>query len=234
MSEPTFDNPIDQHHYDTITERLGVNRLKAEADAAAGREPVFDEQPLDAEPAVAQPAESLRDLATEAAVLKLLAERVAAAQKDVKARTQRALDVAEKRDGTERVVASLPTGEQVATISLRKGETGPVVTDEEALARWIRKTWPDEEWTTTRIVREVKPWKLAELLAEMDAAESAKLVDKTTGEVLDVPGVVIKPTRARTYAITWRKGGKDTTAEAWRSGALAQQLAAITAGGEAA
>ncbi|MEW2297345.1 hypothetical protein ABZ719_32365 [Streptomyces sp. NPDC006743] len=234
MSEPTFDDPIAQHHYDTITEALGVQRLKVEADAAAGREPTFDEQPLDAEPAVAQPAESLRDLATEAAVLKLLAERVAAAQKDVKARTQRALDAAEKRDGTERVVASLPTGEQVATISLRKGETGPVVTDEEALARWVRQQWPDEEWTTTRIVREVKPWKLAELLAEMDAAEAAKLVDKTTGEVLDVPGVVIKPTRARTYAITWRKGGKDTTAAAWRSGALAQQLAAITAGGEAA
>ncbi|MFC8925252.1 hypothetical protein ACFT43_05130 [Streptomyces albidoflavus] len=197
-------------------------------------EPTFAEQPLDAEPAVAQPAESLRDLATEAAVLKLLAERVTAAQKDVKARTQRALDAAEKRDGTERVAASLPTGEQVATISLRKGETGPVVTDEEVLARWVRQQWPDEEWTTTRIVREVKPWKLAELLAEMGAAGAAKLVDQVTGEVLDVPGVVIKPTRARTYAITWRKGGKDTTAEAWRSGALARQLAAITAGGETA
>ncbi|WP_239476017.1 hypothetical protein [Streptomyces sp. CS090A] len=233
MTAQTFADPIEQHHYDTITERMGVNRLKAEAEAAAGHEPPLDDdQALDAEPAVAEPVESLRDLATEAAVLKLLSERVAAAQKDVKARTQRALDEAEKRDGTERVAASLPTGEQVATISLRKGETGPVVTDEEALARFIRKQWPAEEWTTTRIVREVKPWKLAELLAEMDAAGAAKLVDKVTGEVLDVPGVIIKPTRARTYAITWRKGGKDTTAEAWRTGALAQQLAAITAGGE--
>ncbi|MFF5495735.1 hypothetical protein [Streptomyces aquilus] len=189
---------------------------------------------MSAEQQTEQPVESLRELATQEAVLKLLAERVAAAQKDVKARTQRALDAAQKRDGTERVGAYLPTGEQVATISLRKGETGPVVTDEEALARWVRQTWPDEEWTETRIVRTVKPWRLAEMLAEMDAAGAAKLVDKTTGEVLDVPGVVIKPTRARTHGITWRAGGKEQTAEAWRTGVLAQQLAAITAGGEAA
>ncbi|GGR80727.1 hypothetical protein GCM10010252_19050 [Streptomyces aureoverticillatus] len=180
-----------------------------------------------------QPAESLRDLATQEAVLKLLAERVAAAQKDVKARTQKALDAAQKRDGTERVGAYLPTGEQVATISLRRGETGPVVTDEEALARWVRQTWPDQEWTETRIVRTVKPWRLAEMLAEMDAAGAAKLVDKTSGEVLDVPGVAIKPTRARTHGVTWRTGGKDLTAAAWRTGALSGQLAALTSGGDA-
>lgn len=179
-----------------------------------------------------QPAESLRDLAQQEAVLKLLAERVAAAQKDVKKRVQAALDTAEKRDGTERVGAYLPTGEQVATISLRKGETGPVVTDEEALARWVRHMWPDEEWTETHIVRRVKPWKLAELLGELEAAGVAKVVDKATGEVLDVPGVTIKPTRARTHAITWRPAGRDATAEAWRTGTLAGQLATITAGGE--
>ncbi|WP_329148765.1 hypothetical protein OIU91_21205 [Streptomyces sp. NBC_01456] len=180
-----------------------------------------------------QPVESLRDLAQQEAVLKLLAERVAAAQKDVKKRVQAALDTAEKRDGTERVGAYLPNGEQVATISLRKGETGPVVTDEEALARWVRQMWPDEEWTETRIVRRVKPWKLAELLGEIGAAGVAKLVDKATGEVLDVPGVTIKPTRARTHAITWRNGGRDATADAWRTGALSAQLAAITAGDQA-
>ncbi|KUN96169.1 hypothetical protein [Streptomyces caeruleatus] len=186
------------------------------------------------QPAAEQPVESLRDLATEEAVLKLLAERVAAAQKDVKARTQKALDAAAKRDGTERVGAFLPDGEQVATISLRKGETGPVVKDMEALARWVRQQWPDEEWTETRIVRTVKDWKLAELLAEMDAAGAAKLVDKVTGEVLDVPGVRIEPTRARTHAITWRTDGRAKVAQAWRTGALSKQLAAITAGGDAA
>lgn len=181
-----------------------------------------------------QPIESLRDLAQQAAVLKLLAERVAAAQKDVRKRTQIALDAAAERDGVERITAELPTGEAVATIGLRKGETGPVVVDEEALARWVRATWPDEQWTETRIVRTVKPWKLAELLGEMEAAGAAKVADKATGEIHEVPGVVIKPTRARTHGITWRKGGKEATAAAWRTGALAGQLAAITAGEESA
>ncbi|MFE7782067.1 hypothetical protein [Streptomyces nigrescens] len=179
-----------------------------------------------------QPAESLRDLATQAAVLKLLAERVAAAQKDVRKRTQAALDTAAARDGVERIAAELPGGQAVATIGLRKGETGPVVVDEDAFARWVRATFPDEEWTETRIVRTVKPWKAAELLAEMDAAGTAQIADKVTGQVHTVPGVTIRPTRARTHGITWRKGGKDATAEAWRTGALAAQLAAITAGKE--
>ncbi|MFZ3569248.1 hypothetical protein ACNYS0_20060 [Streptomyces sp. BH034] len=185
-------------------------------------------------PAAEQQGESLRDLATQAAVLKLLAERVAAAQKDVRKRTQAALDAAAERDGVERIAAELPGGPTVATIGLRKGETGPVVTDEDALARWIREQWPDEQWTETRIVRTVKPWKLAELLGEMEAAGATKVADKTTGEVHDVPGVVIKPTRARTHGITWRKGGKEATAAAWRDGTLADQLAAITAGEEGA
>ncbi|MER0481614.1 hypothetical protein ABR737_25305 [Streptomyces sp. Edi2] len=186
-----------------------------------------------------QSAESLRDLAVEAAALKLLAERVVVARKDVQARTQRALDAAAERDGVERVAATLPGGETVATISLRKGETGPVVVDEDAFARWVRQTFPDEQWTETAIVRRVRPWKAAELLAEMAAAGAARVVvaeqvDEKTGEVVadavhDVPGVAIKPTRARTHAVTWRKGGKDATAEAWRTGALAGQLAALTA-----
>jgi len=179
--------------------------------------------------------ESLRDLALEEAALKLLAERVAAAQKDVKKRTQAALDRAAERDGVERVVAELPGGQQVATVSLRKGETGPVVVDEDAFARWVRQTFPDEEWTETRIVRTVKPWKAAEFLAEMEAAGAAQLADKETGEVHDVPGVMIKPTRARTHAITWRKDGRTAVAEAWRTGTLARQMAALTAGeGDAA
>lgn len=171
----------------------------------------------------------MRDLAVEEAALKLLSERVAAAQKDVKARTQAALDRAAKRDGVERVVAELPDGQQVATISLRKGETGPVVVDEDAFARWVRATFPDQQWTETRIVRTVKPWKAAEFLAEMDAAKSAQLADKTTGEVRDVPGVMIKPTRARTHAITWRKEGRDAVAEAWRTGTLTRHMAALMA-----
>lgn len=174
------------------------------------------------------PRESLRDLAAEAAALDLLAARVAEAKKDVRARLQAALDDAHKRDGVDRVAASLPSGETVATFSLRKGEVGPVVVDEDEFARWVRDT-VGEEFTTVRIVREVKPWKAKELLDQMAALERtpgpdgptpAQWPNPDTGEVVDVPGVLIKPTRARTHGITWRKSGKDAVVAAWRRGEL--------------
>ncbi|WP_326797476.1 hypothetical protein OG946_20315 [Streptomyces sp. NBC_01808] len=188
-----------------------------------------------------QPVESLRDLALQAAAIDLVAARVAALKKDVRARTQRALDAADERDGTERVAAQLPDGTAVATISLRKGETGPVVVDEEAFARWVRERFPDEAWTETRVVRTVKPWATAELLAAIAAvglspsetgARPAQWADPQTAEVHEVPGVMIKPTRARTYSRTWRKGGEDALAAAWRNGTLAGQLDALTAPAE--
>ncbi|WND36954.1 hypothetical protein RI578_22870 [Streptomyces sp. BB1-1-1] len=190
-----------------------------------------------------QPAESLRDLAIEEAALDLLAARVAAAKKDVRKRTQAALDAAARRDGVERIAATLPTGQQVATISLRKGTVGPVVTDEEAFARWVAARWPErrQEYTETRLVRTVKEWRAAELVAEMAALElgldgkgtrPAQWADPESGELVEVPGVLIKPTSARTHALTWRKDGKAATAEAWRTGTLARQFAAITAGGD--
>ncbi|MFC3347741.1 hypothetical protein ACFOOM_09940 [Streptomyces echinoruber] len=194
--------------------------------------------------AVEEPVESLRDLAVEEAALDLLAARVAAAKKNVRARMQAALDRAAKRDGVERVAAELPTGQAVATISLRKGSVGPVVVDEEAFARWVAARWPEQrqEFTETRIVRTVKEWRAAELVAEMAALElspapgestrPALWADPDTGEMVEVPGVLIKPTSARTHSLTWRKGGKEATAEAWRTGVLARQFAAITAGGE--
>lgn len=179
-----------------------------------------------------QAAPTLRELALEEAALDLLAARVAAAKKDVRSRMQTALDGAARRDGVERVVATLPNGETVATISLRAGATGPVVVDEDELARWLRHTYPAQEWTTMRLVREVRPWKLAELVAQMDAAGAAQIVDPDTGEVHDVPGVLIKPVRARTHFLTWRKTGKAAVGEAWRSGALTGYMAALTAAPE--
>lgn len=183
------------------------------------------------------PGPSLRDLALEEAALDLLADRVSKAKKDVRARMQAALDTAARADGVDRVAATLPTGETVATVSVRPGATGPVVTDEEALARWLRATWPEQDWTTTRLVREVRPWKLAELVAQMDAAQAAKVVDAETGEIHDVPGVVIKPTRARTHALLWKKTGKADTGkaavgEAWRNGTLTRYMTALTAAPE--
>lgn len=188
--------------------------------------------------------ESLKELAAEEAVIDLLAGRVLDAKKSVRARMQVALEAAAESHGVEKIAASLPSGETVATIGIRKGETGPVVTDADAFARWVRVTFPDEEWTTTRIVREVKPWKAAELLAAMEAVglspaargeepKAAQWPHPETGEIHEVPGVIVKPTRARTHALTWAKTGKAAIGEAWRKGDFAHHLAALTAGPEA-
>ncbi|MER8042562.1 hypothetical protein [Streptomyces sp. NPDC094032] len=193
---------------------------------------------------VEQPAASLRDLAIEAAALDVLAARVAAAKKDVRARLQTALDEAAQRDGVDRVVAELPGGRPVATVSLRRGSVGPVVVDEDVFARWVAARWPEQraEFTETRVVRTVKAWRAAELVGEMAALDlsieqgkstrPAMWADPDTGELVEVPGVLIKPTSARTHSLTWRKDGKAATAEAWRTGGRAQQFAALTTGAE--
>lgn len=172
----------------------------------------------------------LKELAAERAALDLIAERVMEAKKDVARRMQAALDAADKDHGQDRVTASLPDGTDVATITLRKGAVGPVVTDAEAFAVWVRDTFGAEA-VATRIVREVRPWKAAEVLAAMDALglgmapvgqpmRAAQWADPETGEIVDVPGVHIKPTSARTHARTWKKGGKDALIAAYLSGEL--------------
>ncbi|APD18568.1 hypothetical protein SEA_PICARD_38 [Streptomyces phage Picard] len=193
---------------------------------------------------VEQPVASLRDLAMEAAALDVLAARVAAAKKDVRARLQAALDDAARRDGVERVAAELPDGRAVATVSLRKGSVGPVVVDEDTFARWVAARWPEQrqEFTETRVVRTVKAWRAAELVGEMAALDlsiepgkstrPAMWADPDTGELVEVPGVLIKPVSARTHSLTWRKDGKAMTAEAWRTGGRARQFAALTTGTE--
>lgn len=175
-------------------------------------------------------SDDLRELAAERAALDLIGERLAEAKKTNAKRMQAALDAADKASGQERVSAALPSGEEIATISLRKGTWGPVVTDPEAFALWVRDTIGGE-FVDTRIVREVRPWKAAELVAAMATLElsvapvgqplrAAQWADPTTGEIVDVPGVHIKPTSARTHARTWKAGGKARLVAAYLSGEL--------------
>jgi hypothetical protein len=86
------------------------------------------------------------------------------------------------------------------------------------------------------VIREVRPTFQALLLAEMTAAGVTKWVDKDTGEVHDVPGVEIKPARARTHSVTFTRaskklpgGGRELVRAAWRGGALSEALPALAA-----
>lgn len=180
-------------------------------------------------------SESLRDLANERAAIDLMIDRLMTAKKGNAKRMQAALDAADKETGQERVAACLPSGEEVATISLKKGSVGPVVTDAEAFAVWVRDTFPNDEVTTVRVVREVKPWKSAELIAAMDAIglgmagpgeplRPAQWANPETGELIDVPGVHIKPTVARTHQRRWKPGGAERLLAAYLAGELTEVM----------
>lgn len=167
-------------------------------------------------------------LALEEAVLKALADQIAARLRDVRAGMQAALD----STGASRVAAALPDGTKVATVSLSEPKPTAVVTDEKAYLGWVREHSPAN--VVTRLITEARPAYTAALLAEMTAAGVAQWADKDTGEVHNVPGVEIRATRARSHSVRPVKGGPEAIAAAWRSGQLAHlNLPQLNAGEDA-
>ncbi|MER7697004.1 hypothetical protein [Streptomyces sp. NPDC096095] len=222
--------PIEQHHYDTIMERIGLNRLAAEEAAAQGEAaPDPGEQPA---PAVTVPdPTAIREAVTEQAVLGALLEEVKAAYAAARTEAEYLLTQQYKATGSTKVDVTLPDGTKVGSISRTPGETAAKVIDEDAFRAWVRDTYPTEHVVKAvpmRIVAEVQPGFTSKLLAEMTAAGRAQYADPTTGEVHDVPGVAIAPARAATTRITYgrkSKGqpltGRELIAEAWQAQGLA-------------
>jgi hypothetical protein len=161
---------------------------------------------------------NLRELAREEATLKALADVVTDRLKAIRAETQAALDAAEEQTGTRQVAASLPDGTPVATISLTDPKPEAKVTDLEAFKAWVMREFPGE--IERQFVAEVRPAFLDKVLAEMTAAGVARLVNKETGELHDVPGVEVKATRSRNHSLRFKPGGRDTIAAAWQAGTL--------------
>lgn len=162
---------------------------------------------------------NLLNLAREEATLKALADVVTDRLKQVRAETQAALDAAEEQTGTRQVAAKLPDGTPVATISLTDPKPEARVTDTDAFQKWVMEAFPSE--IERRFVAEVRPAFLDKVLAEMTAAGVARLVDKETGELHDVPGVEVKATRSRNHSLRFKPGGRDGIAAAWQAGTLA-------------
>ncbi|MCX5336943.1 hypothetical protein [Streptomyces sp. NBC_00140] len=167
----------------------------------------------------------LAQLALEEAALKALSDTVNDRLKEVKNAMQEQL----VGNGISKVTASLPDGTKVATISRSDAKPAAVVIDDDAFLTFVRGIAPSE--VTTRLVTEIRPAYRTTLLAQMTAAGVARIVDTDTGELHDVPGVEIKPTRALTHSVRTATGGKEAIAEAWRTGALAHlNLLQIEAG----
>lgn len=177
---------------------------------------------------------TLADAITREMALKALLDEVKGAYEEARTDVQFELDAEQKRSGGTKFDGVLPGGVKAASVSLTVGETAARVTDAEAFEAWVKEAYPSE-WTV-RIVKEVRPAWLVQVLGEMTAAGVPQVADKTTGEVHDVPGVEIKPSRARGHALTFARksktlpgGGRELVAEAWRAGRLVHTLPALGA-----
>jgi hypothetical protein len=162
---------------------------------------------------------NLRELALEEATLKALADLVTDRLKAVRAETQAALDTAEQETGTRQVAAVLTDVGAVATISLTDPKPEAKLTNLDAFQAWVMEAFPGE--IERRFVAEVRGAFLSKVLDEMTAAGVARIVDKETGELHDVPGVEVRATRSRNHSLRFKPGGREGIAAAWQAGSLA-------------
>jgi hypothetical protein len=146
---------------------------------------------------------NLRELAQLEAVLKCVYETVGARLKTVRADVQAAIDDADETTGVRQVAADLPSGVNVAKISLTAPGPEATVTDVRALIAWVKDTHPDE-------------------IKLLDAAtECGSPCDPATGEV--VPGIELTD-RTRTHSLRYARHGRERVAQALRAGELAHLI----------
>ncbi|MFJ5143276.1 hypothetical protein [Streptomyces sp. NPDC088707] len=189
-------------------------------------------EPTAAVPAPA-PAE-IRDAVTRVAVLGALFDQIKQAHKEARADAEQLLEAQYRATGTSKTDAVLPNGTKVASISRRGGERAAEITDDAEFMAWVRDTYPSEfvvEMIPMRLETRVQPGFAAKVLAEATAAGTARYVDAETGEVHDVPGVEIRPSRAATHQMTYTRTskaealtGRELVARAWRKGELAAHV----------
>ncbi|MCX5362910.1 hypothetical protein OG864_29870 [Streptomyces sp. NBC_00124] len=186
------------------------------------------------QPPTAPDPTALREAVTRKAALKALYDHIGEALAVAGTDVQYLLNQQYKATGTTKVDALLPDGTQVGSVTRKGGEKAAVVTDEEAFRAWVRDAYPSEhvvDVIPVHIVAKVQPGFVAKVLAEATAAGVARYVDPATAEVHDVPGVEIKPSRAASHQLNYRRAtkadsrtGRDLVAQAWREGALAAHV----------
>jgi len=117
-----------------------------------------------------------------------------------------------------------------ASVTRVGGEAEAQVTDRTAFEAWVRDHYPDH-WdfriVPARTETVLDPAFTTAVLAAVDAAGVPQFADPETGEVHDVPGVMIKPTRSRYYRWTFSRtskrqplDGRELVAEAVETGSL--------------
>ncbi|NEC29556.1 hypothetical protein G3I20_23960 [Streptomyces sp. SID8111] len=185
------------------------------------------------------PEPTFRDAVTKLAALGALLDEVKSAYAEARTDVQHHLDTQYKTSGTTKVDALLPGGTKVGSVSRSGGETAAQITDPDAFTAWVRDTFPTEhvvEIVPMQVRTSVRPAWQAQALAAMTAAGVPRYVDETTGEVHEVPGVAIRPSKAAGLRMTYTRrskgqplDGRELVAEAWRTGSLAAHVLPVLA-----
>jgi hypothetical protein len=175
---------------------------------------------------------SLKDIATQTAVLTTLYDRIGEELVKAKAELQTELKKAKAETGTKQIGAELPDGTPVAKVTLVTPKPAATVTDPDAFLAWVRDHHPaGAENIVRRFVTEVRPAFAKALLAELTAAGVPQWCDPDTGEVHTIPGVTLQG-RASHHRFTFEKDGQLLVAQAWQAGQLNNLvLPQLTAGG---
>lgn len=162
-----------------------------------------------------------RELALRIALLKVLTTELGTAKKTADC------EIREEWRPKDRITATLPGGQDVATVTLASGKTTAKLTDEAAYENWVKATHPDAFVTVTRTY--VDPDFTDRLMAA--ARKLGVAVDAETGE--EVPGISVMA--GEPYPMVKLAGdAREAVAAAWRDGTLAELLPGLLAiqGGE--
>lgn len=161
-----------------------------------------------------------------AAALKALLDDVKKAYEAARTEVDTQLVTLRDQLGATTLQVTVPGSEHaVAQISLSDPKPGFVI-DEDAFIDWCKHEHPTEvQVTTPAPVESVRPaWRKA-LLARMSVIDG-QVVDKDTGRVLQFVRVAEPGPPSTT--LTWKTGGRDEVANAYRDGRLTlDQLLAL-------
>ncbi|RSS59549.1 hypothetical protein [Streptomyces sp. WAC01280] len=130
---------------------------------------------------------------------------------DVNREATKLLDRQYRATRSVKADVTLDDDTKFASVTRVGGEAEARVTDRDAYVAWVRDTYP--EFFDFRIVPARTEVVISDaftdrVLAAVTAANTAQYADPETGEVHDVPGVAIRPTRSPYFRWTFTRASK--------------------------
>lgn len=161
---------------------------------------------------------SLRDRAALVALAKVVGEAIK--DGDVQARSTVLTDLLSmwEETGVKSLIVRLPgTDTKVATITLTEPKDRAVIDDPQALLAWVEANRPDEVVTTTAIRSSFEKWLLDNVTLD---DECCLLVDKETGESVEIPGLSVREAgKPTTFSLRFEPDGRELVRQAALGGA---------------